>query len=56
MLAAQLARRGIPSLLIEGARPPGLGVAYSTEEPAHLLNVRAESMSAWADAPDHFTR
>jgi uncharacterized NAD(P)/FAD-binding protein YdhS len=56
MLAAQLARRGISSLLIEGARPPGLGVAYSTEEPAHLLNVRAESMSAWADAPDHFTR
>jgi uncharacterized NAD(P)/FAD-binding protein YdhS len=32
------------------------GVAYSTTEPAHLLNVRAEGMSAWADDPDHFAR
>lgn len=32
----------------------GKGVAYSTTEPAHLLNVRAEGMSAWAGEPDHF--
>jgi uncharacterized NAD(P)/FAD-binding protein YdhS len=31
-------------------------VAYSTTEPAHLLNVRAEGMSAWAGEPDHFAR
>jgi uncharacterized NAD(P)/FAD-binding protein YdhS len=34
----------------------GRGVAYSTTEPAHLLNVRAEGMSAWAGEPDHFTK
>jgi uncharacterized NAD(P)/FAD-binding protein YdhS len=34
----------------------GRGVAYSTTEPAHLLNVRAEGMSAWAGEPDHFVR
>ena len=32
----------------------GRGVAYSTTEPAHLLNVRAEGMSALAGEPDHF--
>ena len=32
----------------------GRGVAYSTTEPAHLLNVRAEGMSAIAGDPDHF--
>lgn len=32
------------------------GVAYSTTEAAHLLNVRAEGMSAWAGEPDHFAR
>jgi uncharacterized NAD(P)/FAD-binding protein YdhS len=34
----------------------GRGVAYSTTEPAHLLNVRAEGMSALAGEPDHFAR
>src|SRR5690348_9675572 len=56
ILAAQLARRGIPSALIDGSGRLGKGVAYSTTEPAHLLNVRAEGMSAWADEPDHFAR
>ena len=32
------------------------GVAYSTTEPAHLLNVPADGMSAWAGDPDHFAR
>ncbi len=34
----------------------GRGVAYSTIEPAHLLNVRAEGMSAIAGEPDHFAK
>ena len=55
MLAAQLARRGIASLLIEGGGRAGRGTAFSTREPAHLLNVRAEAMSAWPDAPEDFT-
>ena len=34
----------------------GKGVAYSTTETAHLLNVRAEGMSALAGDPGHFAR
>ena len=56
IIAAQLARRGISSALIEGTGRAAKGVAYSTTEPAHLLNVRAEGMSAWAHDPDHFAR
>ena len=56
ILAAQLARRGIASVLIDGSGRMGRGVAYSTDEPAHLLNVRAEGMSAWAGEPDHFAK
>ena len=56
MLAAQLARRGITSLLIEGGGRVGFGTAFSTQEPAHVLNVRAEGMSAWSGEPDHFAR
>src|SRR3954451_19828817 len=54
MVAAQLAVRGIASVLVDGSGRAGKGVAYSTTEPAHLLNVRAEGMSAWAGEPDHF--
>ena len=55
ILAVQLARRGIESALIDGSGRAGRGVAYSTTEPAHLLNVRAEGMSALAGEPGHFT-
>jgi uncharacterized NAD(P)/FAD-binding protein YdhS len=54
ILAAQLARRGISCVLVDGSGRAGKGVAYSTAEPAHLLNVRAEGMSAWAGEPAHF--
>jgi uncharacterized NAD(P)/FAD-binding protein YdhS len=56
ILAAQLARRGVDSIVIDGSGRAGKGVAYSTTEPAHLLNVRAEGMSAWAGEPDDFAR
>ena len=56
ILAAQLARRGISSALIDGSGRIGKGIAYSTTEPAHLLNVRAEGMSALAGEPDHFAQ
>jgi uncharacterized NAD(P)/FAD-binding protein YdhS len=54
MTAVQLARRGIDAVLI--GRPPqaGKGVAYSTEDPAHLLNIPAAKMSAWPEALDDF--
>jgi uncharacterized NAD(P)/FAD-binding protein YdhS len=56
MVAANLARKGIKSVLIDGSGRAGHGVAYSTREPAHVLNVRAEVMSAWADDLEHFVR
>lgn len=34
--------------------PPGRGVAYSTRNSAHLLNVAARNMSALPDHPGHF--
>jgi uncharacterized NAD(P)/FAD-binding protein YdhS len=54
MLAAELARRGIASTLVDGAGRAGHGTAYSTGEAAHLLNVPAGRMGAWADQPGHF--
>ena len=56
ILAAQLARRGVASAVIDGSGRLARGVAYSTVEPAHLLNVPADGMSAWAGDPDHFAR
>ena len=54
ILAAQLARRSIQSVLIDASGRVGQGIAYSTDEGEHLLNVRAEAMSAWAGDPNHF--
>jgi uncharacterized NAD(P)/FAD-binding protein YdhS len=42
--------------LVERAPRFGLGLAYSTGNPRHLLNVRIDNMSAFADEPDHFAR
>jgi uncharacterized NAD(P)/FAD-binding protein YdhS len=41
-------------VLIDGSGRAGHGVAYSTSDAAHLLNVRAEGMSAFPDDPGHF--
>ena len=54
MTAAHLSARGVPSVLIDGSGRLGRGVAYSTREPVHLLNVPTAKMSAWPDRPDHF--
>ena len=54
MAAAELARRGMASLLVESGGLAGQGIAYSTREAAHLLNVPAAKMSAWAGAPADF--
>lgn len=58
-LAAQLARRGraAPDIVLIEKRPRfGPGLAYSTRDSAHLLNVRAGNLSAFPDQPDHFVR
>lgn len=54
MLAAQLARQGLSSIIVEGGNRAGRGTAFSTPDPAHLLNVPAARMSAWPDRPDDF--
>jgi len=43
-------------MIIERRANLGRGVAYSTLDPGHLLNVRAANMSAFPDDPDHFLR
>ena len=42
--------------LIEKRPDIGQGIAYSTANPDHVLNVRAANMSAFVDDPDHFWR
>src|SRR5690606_28727537 len=56
MLALNLLRQpNVEVLLIDRDRNRmGAGVAYSSSESTHLLNVRAANMSAYADRPDHF--
>jgi uncharacterized NAD(P)/FAD-binding protein YdhS len=58
MLAARLVtgrrKHPIHVILIDRMGRFGRGVAYSTPNPRHLLNVPAGRMSAVADEPDHF--
>ena len=54
MAAVQLARRGIDVMLVGRGTQAGKGVAYSTEDAAHLLNIPVAKMSAWPDRPDDF--
>jgi uncharacterized NAD(P)/FAD-binding protein YdhS len=55
MAAVQLLRQGAQSVvLVEARGRVASGVAYSTNEPFHLLNVPAKSMSAFPDQPAHF--
>lgn len=42
--------------LVEGRNMLGCGIAYSTDDPQHLLNTRVQNMSAFPDDPDHFRR
>ena len=57
LLAVHLLRHCRPSdriYLIESRAGFGRGLAYSTTNPNHLLNVRAGNMSAFPDRADHF--
>lgn len=57
LVAIHLARQATGSLDITVYEPRellGEGVAYSTQDDAHLLNVPAGGMSALPDVPDHF--
>lgn len=56
MLAVHLHRLGLRVTLIDRAERFAGGLAYATCSAEHVLNVRAAKMSAFPDAPDHFTR
>jgi uncharacterized NAD(P)/FAD-binding protein YdhS len=58
-IALHLARKASPAARIEIFEPRatlGMGLAYSTQHPAHRVNATAQRMSPWPDAPDHFYR
>ena len=56
MLLANLLRDAATPLTIYIIDPEldARGAAYRTTQPLHLLNVAAEKMGAWSDAPDDF--
>lgn len=57
LVAANLVRLGFEgkiSLICGENATPGRGIAYSTTDHQHLLNVRASNMSAWPDHPTDF--
>ncbi|PZO80835.1 MAG: FAD-dependent oxidoreductase [Mesorhizobium amorphae] len=57
ILAHALLRREAPDLrvvIVEKREALGRGLAYSTREPDHLLNVAATNMGAMPDQPRHF--
>lgn len=59
LLACHLLRDAalnIQVTIVEKASATGLGVAYGTVNPHHLLNVRVSNMSAFPDQPEHFWR
>lgn len=59
LLAVHLLREnagGCHVTIVERRPTLGAGIAYATNNPNHLLNVRASNMSAFPDDPDHFAR
>src|SRR5690348_17086917 len=58
LVAINILRRAsspIYVVIIESSEQLGRGIAYGTRCPRHLLNVRAEGMSAYPERPSHFT-
>jgi hypothetical protein len=58
MFAAELVREcsNVSVVIVEPRERLGIGVAYATDCPWHVLNVPAANMSAKADDPDDFLR
>lgn len=56
LTALRMLERNLEVVLIDPAEDTGRGVAYSTREPTHLLNVPAGRLSADDADPGHFAR
>lgn len=56
LLASALLRAGAAVTVVEPREALGIGGAYSTTCPLHLLNVPASNMSSRHDDPAHFVR
>ena len=60
LAAAHLERAGVAKtadlVILEPRADLGRGLAYSTSDPSHLLNVRVANMSAFADDDGHLIR
>lgn len=57
LLAANLLKKAAKKIriaLIEKSAIPCRGIAYSTEDPFHILNVQADQMGAYPQDPHHF--
>jgi uncharacterized NAD(P)/FAD-binding protein YdhS len=56
LTAVHLLRAGVDGVVVFEAEAgrQHLGVAYGTTDPRHLLNVRAQVMSAFPEEPGHF--
>ncbi|HEY8581861.1 MAG TPA: FAD/NAD(P)-binding protein [Capillimicrobium sp.] len=52
----RVAQRPLRIVVIDRRGSLGRGVAYSTTDDAHLLNVPMERLSAFSATPDHFAR
>jgi uncharacterized NAD(P)/FAD-binding protein YdhS len=52
-LARAFSDRKADIVIVEPTERIGRGLAYATDDPRHLLNVRVSNMSAFADQPDH---
>ena len=55
-LACEADGRPLVVTVLEPREQLGRGLAYTTEDDQHLLNVAARGMSAFPDDPDHFRR
>lgn len=59
LLAAHLLRdpaANVRVTIVEKSNRLGHGMAYSTDNPDHILNIPAKGMSAFPDDPEHFFR
>ncbi|MBP2478023.1 putative NAD(P)/FAD-binding protein YdhS [Crossiella equi] len=56
LAAIHLAHTGARRVTLVGTRPVGRGIAYGTDDPAHLVNTPIGRVSAFPEDPEHLLR